>query len=200
MFIVFEGVEGSGKSTQARMLADALRARGLSVVLTREPGGTALGDAIREILLRGPAEMSPLCELFLFCAARAEHVRHVIAPALAQGQVVISDRYEISSVVYQGYAGDVGVPLAERLNAIATEGLHADLTIILDLDPEIGLARNAHPAKSNRIEGKSLDFHRRVREGYLAWAASHPRESLVVDATKQPEEIHREVLARLGLL
>ncbi len=199
-FIVFEGVEGSGKTTQVNMLAEALRSRGLTVVVTHEPGGTPAGEAIRDVLLAHRVDMSPLCELFLFCASRTQHVRDVIAPALRRGQVVISDRYELSSVVYQGYAGDVGVPLAEQLNNIATGGLHPDLTVILDIDPEEGLRRNRANSSADRIEAKDLDFHRRVREGYLVWAASHPRASLVIDATLPPEEIHRQVLRRLGLV
>jgi dTMP kinase len=196
-FIVFEGGEGSGKSTQLRLLAEALRARGAQVVTTQEPGGTAAGAALRVLLLHQPLALSPLAEALLFCAARAQHVLEVIRPALATGKIVLSDRYELSTLVYQGYAGGLWVALAERLNEVATGGLHPDLTVILDLDPEVGLARSSQP--KDRIETRPLDFHRRVREGYLAWARAHPEQCLVLDATRPPEELHAALLRRLGL-
>jgi len=218
-FIVVEGGEGSGKSTQARLLGEALEKLGEEVLLTFEPGDTAAGKAIRTMLLDVPARLTTLTEVFLFCADRAQHVSEVIRPALAAGKIVISDRYETSTWVYQGYAGGVGVEEVEKLNEVATGGLHADLTIILDLDPIVGLARagrlsereqaRARKGKgiarqaalphliSDRLEARELEYHRLVREGYLAWAQAHADVSAVFDATLAPEELHRHILERV---
>jgi len=198
-FIVLEGVEGSGKSTQVRLLAGALARAGQEVVTTFEPGATEAGREIRQTLLGRPIALTPLAEMFLFCADRAQHVHELIRPALEAGKVVISDRYELSTVVYQGYAGEVGVERAEQLNDLATGGLHPDVTVIMDLDPAAGLRRARASEAPDRMERKTLEFHQRVREGFLRWAERHPDASLVVDATQAPEEIHRRILARLGL-
>ncbi|MCX7598777.1 MAG: dTMP kinase, partial [Armatimonadetes bacterium] len=195
-FIVIEGGEGSGKSTQVQLLGEALRRLGEEVVLTFEPGDTPAGKAIRNVLLDTPAGLTGVTELFLFCADRAQHVAEVIRPALAAGKVVVSDRYEVSTWVYQGYAGGIGVEEVERLNELATGGLHADLTIILDIDPVAGLARTGRLSErerkqarrrravvpqaalphliSDRLEARELEYHRLVRDGYLAWAQAHP--------------------------
>lgn len=218
-FIVIEGGEGSGKSTQVQLLGEALRRLGEEVLLTFEPGDTPAGRAIRNVLLDTPAGLTALTELFLFCADRAQHVAEVIRPALAAGKIVISDRYEVSTWVYQGYAGGVGVEEVERLNEVATGGLHADLTIILDIDPVSGLARTGRLSErertqvrrrraiakqaalphliSDRLEARDLEYHRLVREGYLAWAQAHRQASAVFDATLPPEELHRRILDRV---
>lgn len=198
-FIVLEGVEGSGKSTQVRLLADALARAGEVVVTTFEPGATAAGREIRHTLLSVPIALTALAEMLLFCADRAQHVHEVIRPALEAGKVVVSDRYELSTVVYQGYAGEVGVERAEQLNDLATGGLHPDLTVVMDLDPAAGLRRAGALEAPDRMERKALEFHQRVREGFLWWADRHPAAALVVDATEAPEEVHRRILARLGL-
>ncbi|MCD6351810.1 MAG: dTMP kinase [Armatimonadetes bacterium] len=198
-FIVFEGVEGSGKSTQMALLAEALSSRGLEVVTTFEPGATPAGRRIREVLLGRGVPLTPLAEMMLFCADRAQHVHEVVRPALEAGKVVLSDRYEVSTIAYQGYAGGVGVEVAQAMNEVATGGLHADLTLVLDLDPREGLRRKGHPQTWDRMETKAIDFHDRVREGFLRWAERHPEESLVLDATWPAERLHRRVLEHLGL-
>lgn len=227
-FIAFEGVDGSGKSTQVRLLADRLRALGLPVVTTREPGATSAGRRIRKAILKSRVPMSPLAELFAFCADRAEHVAQIIRPALDAGGIVITDRYELSTWAYQGVAGGLGPDLVERMNDVATGGLHADITIVLDLDPAAGLARNRAKAPdldpdamlarnrtmtldlaadlarnrrdgTSRMESRNLAFHQRVREAYLAWAADHPDACLVIDASEPAEAVHRRIASALGL-
>jgi len=198
-FVVFEGVEGSGKSTQVQMLAATLAARGEDVVTTFEPGATKSGAVIRELLLDMPLSLTPMTEMFLFCADRTQHVHEVVRPALDAGKTVLSDRYELSTVVYQGYASAVGVDLAERLNDLATGGLHPDLTVVLDLDPAVGLNRNGAHERRDQIERRTLEFHQRVRRGFLWWAERHPETCLVLDALQPPEVLHEQVLQRLGL-
>ena len=172
-FITFEGIEGSGKTTQARLLIDWLRTRTDQVLHTREPGGTAIGDQIRAILLDPHhEEMAPEAEILLFSAARAQIVQQVMRPRLADGWIVICDRFADSTLAYQGYGH--GLPLDElrQITRFATGGLTPDLTIYLDMDVETGLRRKAQtPAEWNRMEAQGLDFHRRVRAGYLALAA-----------------------------
>jgi dTMP kinase len=193
-FIVFDGVEGCGKSTQARLLAEALEAQGQHVVLTLEPGGTAVGEAIRHCLLN-PAfeEMHELTEAFLFCADRAQHVLEVIRPALEAGSTVISDRYASSTMVYQGFAGGIGPEAIEVLTWYATRGLQPDLLIVLDLDPLVGLRRK-RGEMADRIERKSLDFHRRVREGFVQYAESLGQRAVVIDADRDPAAVTKDVL------
>jgi dTMP kinase len=193
-FIVFDGVEGCGKSTQARLLGEALEAQGFHVVLTLEPGGTAIGEAVRHCLLN-PAfeEMHELTEAFLFCADRAQHVLEVIRPALEAGSVVISDRYASSTMVYQGYAGGIGAEAIEVLNWYATKGLQPDLLIVLDLDPIAGLRRKRGDL-ADRIERKSLDFHQRVREGFIEYAQKLGPRAVVLDADRDPVAVAQDVL------
>ena len=193
-FIVFDGVEGCGKSTQARLLGEALEAQGVPVLLTLEPGGTAIGEAIRHCLLN-PAfdEMHELTETFLFCADRAQHVLEVIRPALEAGRTVISDRFASSTMVYQGLAGGVGAETVEVLNWYATRGLQPDLLIVLDLDPIVGLRRKRGDL-ADRIERKSLDFHRRVREGFIEYAQKQGPRAVVVDADRDPVAVAHDVL------
>jgi len=195
-FIVFEGVDGSGKSTQAFLLTKHLGERKLRVVATREPGGTGVGEQMREILLDpGGEELSPQCELLLYMASRAQHVKRVIRPALESGTNVVCERYNWSSIAYQGYAGGLPVKTIEEIGALATGGLEPDLTILLDLDPELAAGREMAPsgAGADRIEKKGIEFQRKVREGFLELARSHPERSRVVDATRPPKEIHEEI-------
>jgi dTMP kinase len=198
-FLAFEGVEGSGKSTQVRLLADRLRALGLDVVTTFEPGATAVGRILREVVLGSHESMTPLTELFVFCADRAEHVAEVLRPALDAGSVVLTDRYELSTWAYQGVAGEIGPYLVDRMNEIATGGLHPDMTIVLDLDPAAGLARNRRDDDPDRMESKALAFHKRVRDAYLTWASGNPATSIVVDASQPADAVHAAILAALGI-
>lgn len=173
--LVFEGPEGAGKSTQIRRLEARLRAEGFDPVITREPGGTPSADAIRRVILDPELTMTPLTELLLYCASRAEHVASVIAPALAAGRLVVSDRFAAATVAYQGYGRGMELDLIERLNRIATLGIEPDLTLLLDLDPELGLERVAERGNPDRLERADLDFHRRVRSGFQELADRSPR-------------------------
>lgn len=190
MFITFEGPEGGGKSTQIRQLADFLAGEGREVVLTREPGGSVMGPQIRKLLLDSD-EVYPLSELFLFLADRASHVAQLIRPALKRGAVVLCDRYADSTIVYQGYARGGDIEWLRDLNHRATAGLVPDLTVLLDLPPAVGLGRQTD---QDRLDREPLEFHERVRAGFLAEAALHPERYLVIDATQTPEKIFGEIL------
>jgi dTMP kinase len=196
LFITIEGPEGGGKTTQAERLRDHLAARQVRVHLTREPGGTWLGERIREVLLArtgSAAPTDPVTDAFLFNAARRQLVGEVIGPALAVGTTVICGRYADSTLAYQGYGA--GVPLEDlrRLTAIATGGLSPDLTILLDLPVEAGLARKA-PGDVTRFEAEfDLAFHRRVRAGFLALAANEPDRFVVIDATRDVRAVAADV-------
>ena len=198
-FITFEGIEGSGKTTQIRLLMDWLQQRQVRALLTREPGGTGIGEQIRSLLLN-PAntEMTPEAEILLFSAARAQIVRQVIRPRLAEGWVVICDRFADSTLAYQGYGH--GLPLQDLLSItqFATGGLWPDLTVYLDLDVETGLRRKAAtPEEWNRMEAQAVEFHQRVREGYLQLAAQDPERWLVLDATLPVEVIQGQIRERV---
>ncbi len=196
-FITIEGPDGSGKTSQAARLAEALRERGFDVVLTREPGGTALGDRVREIVLtRGREPIAPRADALLFNAARAQHVFEVIDPALAAGRVVVCARYADSTLAYQGYGE--GVPLDElrEIIRIATAGRTPDRTILLDLPVEAGLRRKSPDDHETRFETVfDLGFHERVRAGFLEMARAEPKRWVVVDADRTPDEIFEDVLA-----
>ena len=191
--ITVEGVEGSGKSTQCARLAAHLTARGIEVVLTSEPDGTPLGVRIRSLFeVAGPTP-TPLTQTFLFMAARQEHVTRVIAPALTRGAVVISDRYTDATVAYQGYGQGVDVQTIGELNMLATGGVLPDLTLVLDLDPVVGMRRIRDRAL-DAFEKMDLAFHRRVREGYLEIAHSDKNRVVVLDAGREPEVLHADVV------
>lgn len=181
LFVAFEGGDGAGKSTQAALLVSSLRDRGLDVVQTREPGGTEVGAAIRQLLLEPDSAIDAKAEALLFAADRAQHVAQVIRPALERGAVVVSDRFLASSIAYQGFARDLGPKKIEEISAWATDGLFPDLTILLKVSPEIGLAR----AKDrNRMEAESTEFHLAVTEGFDSYATANPEIFLVLDATE----------------
>ena len=194
-FITLEGPDGSGKTLQARRLADGLRATGLDVVLAREPGGTRLGERIRELLLEPTGRMSPAADVLLFNAARAEHVAEVIEPALAAGRTVVCARYADSTLAYQGYGSRQPLDVLRTVIAFATGGLVPDRTILLDLPAEAGLSRKA-PDDHTRFEAAfDVEFHRRVRAGFLELAAAEPSRWIVVDADREADAVFESVLA-----
>jgi dTMP kinase len=190
--ITFEGVEGAGKTTQIRLLKTAFSDSGFSVFTTREPGGEPAAESIRSILLAPESNISPVGELLLFLAARAQVTANVIRPRLLQDDIVICDRYIDSTVVYQGHARGHDLALVHRLNEFATGGLTPDLTILLDLEPEAGLARQS---EHDRMEAESIAFHRIVRQGFLQEARKNASRFRVIDAARPVEIIHAEVLA-----
>lgn len=194
-FIVFEGGDGSGKSTQARSLLRRLRRRGVKVLRTHEPGGTPLGQSLRRLLKSGEA-MTPISELMLFEAARAQLVQNVIRPFLEQGGVVIADRFTSSTMAYQGYGRGLDRELIERLNREATGGLEPDLTVFLDLPVETALARKSGGDGDN-FDDAPVDFHRRIHRGYSALAAADPGGWLVLDGQRPPEELSRDIWAKV---
>ncbi len=185
MFITFEGPEGAGKSTALAVLAERLREKALQVVTTREPGAGTFGRSIREILLHGE-ELDPKSELLLFLADRANHVSSIIRPALADGKVVLCDRYADSTLVYQSYARGLDEDFARAGNRFATGNLVPDVTLLFDLDPEIGLSRLK---SKDRLDAQPLEFHQKVRKGFLREAASDPKRWKVIDASVQPETV-----------
>lgn len=226
MFITFEGPEGSGKTTQVALLAETIRDAGRRVVTTREPGGVAVAEQLRELVLHG--ELFPETEALLFLAARAEHARAVIRPALEGGAVVLCDRFNDSTLAYQGYGLGLNIERLRLLCDFASAGLHPALTLVLDVPPETGLRRRLGAAKNlgvqmalemevpnqvggaveaaqevNKIENRRLEFHHRVRAGFLAEAERDPQRIRVINATKPVEAVRRaiakEVLPALGL-
>ncbi len=197
-FIVFEGGEGAGKSTQVELLRDALIATGREVLLTREPGGTPIAESIRSLVL-DPANvgLDARAEALLFAAARAEHVSALIRPALERGATVICDRYIDSSIAYQGLGRELGAQRIRELSAWATASLFPDLTIVLDIDPVVGLARAGKANEApDRMESEALTFHEMVRAAFLDAAAQDSDRYLVIDATADVRVIHSQIVAR----
>ena len=203
LFITFEGGEGCGKSTQIAALKARLEAMGKTVVQTREPGGTALGESVRSLLQHDDAGqgMSPEAELLLFAASRAQHVRELIAPAIAQGQIVLSDRFLDSTTVYQGVARAIDSKKVETINQFAIGDTKPDLTILIDLPPEIGLARvhARSDGQLDRMENEAIEFFQAVRQGYLDLAKSEPKRFLVLDGNQSVEELETQIWQRVGV-
>jgi dTMP kinase len=194
LFITLEGPDGSGKSTQARRLADTVTAQGYDVLLTREPGGSPIGDQIRKILFNlNNTGMLPSTEFLLFSASRAQHVHEVIQPHLHKGGVVISDRYFHSSLAYQGYGHELDLHVLKHVTSFATGGLLPDLILLLDLPVEEGLNRRKSEGKWNRLDDYQVEFHQRVRKGYLTMVAEDPDRWVVVDASQPVEIIQNEI-------
>ena len=201
-FITLEGIEGSGKTTQVPSLTECIHELGYDVLVTREPGGSELAEKIRAILLDpGSSALVPLAELFLYLADRAQHVQEVIRPALKAGQVVLCDRYADATVAYQGHARGLGAEMVAELNRYATGGLEPDLTLLFDLPVEIGLARakeridrlESGAPTEDRFEQEAMDFHQRVRDGYLALAGANPIRYEIIDASRTPEQIEQSI-------
>ncbi|MHB1800973.1 MAG: dTMP kinase [Actinomycetes bacterium] len=212
VLIAFEGGEGAGKSTQVRLLADRLTQAGRDVAVTREPGGTQLGRALRRLLLDPSAEgMDPRTEALLYAADRAEHVAAVVRPALARGAVVITDRYVDSSIAYQGAGRGLGTQVVSEVSRWATSGVRANLTVLLDIDPQIGVSRagrapadqadrGAASGVPDRVESEPQAFHRRVRQAFLDRASADPGRYLVLDACQTVERIAELVAAAVDQL
>ena len=198
LFITLEGVEGSGKTTQAAILGDWLRKDGRRVTVTHEPGGTRAGETIRAIFLDPAVSLDVAAELLLVLADRAQHVREKLRPAIAAGEVVISDRYSDSTTAYQGYGRGFDLKLLGELNRLASDAMSPDLTIVLDLPIETGLERTRARAKgtdrgSDRFEGERAEFHRKVRDGFLAIAAAEPARVIVIDADREVATVSKEI-------
>ena len=199
LFITFEGGEGCGKSTQARILWKRLCAQGLPAILLYEPGGTALGDRIKRLVKRRNIyPLSPQAELFLFVASRAQLVAEAILPALQEGKIVICDRFAYSTLVYQGYGRGLDLPATAAMNKLATQGLKPDLAILLDISPEQGLSRKQN--SKDRFELEDLSFHQRVREGYLKTVDSEPDRWLLIDATLPRTTVSQIIWRKVGQL
>ncbi|HEX8566079.1 MAG TPA: dTMP kinase [Pyrinomonadaceae bacterium] len=195
IFLTFEGLDGSGKTTQLRLLADALTAQGFDVVTTREPGGTVLGKRIRALVLEIEDAPAPLAELLLFAADRAQHLETLIRPALSAGKIVISDRYADATAAYQGAGRGFPAEKIRQTIGLATGGFKPDLTLFFDLPTETALARaNSRPEELNRLDKETIDFFDRVRRAYLEIAAAEPERFRVVDARGSIDEIHQKTL------
>lgn len=194
LFIAFEGGDGAGKSTQVKLLASALQEQGHEVVVTREPGGSDVAEHIREVLLNPNHRIDGITEALLFAAARADHVNKVIRPALQRNNIVISDRFVDSSIAYQGVARELGIEKVRDLNLWATDNLVPDLTIVLDVTTDAGLARAQEP---NRMENEGADFHEIVKDAFLTLAKQNPERYFVLSANQTRETIAQEILQQV---
>lgn len=193
IFVTIEGCEGAGKTTQAKLLADYLTTQGYQVLVTREPGGTVIGEKIRKILLdRNHWELAPRVELLLYLASRSQLVSQVIKPALEEGKIVISDRFHHSSLAYQGGARALNMLLVQQINEFATEGVLPDITFLLDLPPEIGMERKGS-YDEDRMEGQGIEFHKKVRLAFLSLASQEPERIVVLDADQPVEQISTSI-------
>lgn len=201
-FITFEGIEGSGKSTQIRILADYLKLRGHEVVSSREPGGTPIGEKIRQVLLTPESKnMQPVTELFLYAAGRCQHVQEVIKPAKMAGKIVLCDRYADATTAYQGAARNIDAKLLKAIHQLATDNLKPDLTVLLDCPVELGLRRieERQPAIPglgglDRFEQEKIEFHEQVRQGYLKIAKAEPKRVRVIDALGDIHTVHEKIV------
>ena len=196
MFITFEGPDGSGKTTQLNGLMPVLEKQGLDVIRTREPGGTEIGDQIRSVIMdMKNKSMTPRAEILLFCASRAQLVEELIRPSLAAGKIILCDRYADSTMAYQGYGHGLDREALGQLLHFATVGLKPDLTLLFDIPSEAGLRRRlSNHEEWNRMDDYALQFHERVRNGYLEMAAAEPDRYVIINADRSKEEIHKEVV------
>lgn len=191
MFIVFEGPEGCGKSTQARLAGDALRQRGVGTVVTREPGGTSLGERLREILLKSTDRIDLRTEILLYMASRAQMVDEVIRPAIDDGKIVLCERFLSSTIVYQGMAGGGNLDAIETIGSFTTDGIEPNLTIVIDIDAETGLNRAGTP---DRVESRGGNYHKKVREGFLTLARKKPERFALINGDQPVEDVHKQVM------
>jgi dTMP kinase len=198
LFLSLDGPDGAGKSTQCRLLADWLRGQGRAVTTCIDPGGTALGGRLRDLLLDHCTRVTPWCEALLFMASRAQLLGEVIQPALEAGHVVISDRYLLSTVVYQGHAGGLDPRQLWEVGRLAAGGIEPNLTLVLDLPPDEGRARRSRPA--DRVESRPADYQTRVREGFRAEAALHPERIRLIDATPPSDAVQEAVRREVAKL
>lgn len=192
LFITLEGADGCGKTTQLNLLKEYLTSRGYEIVVTREPGGKGLGEKLREILLNYDGEVSDRCEAFLYLADRAQNIDTIIKPAINSGKIVLCDRHTDSSLAYQGYGREQNIDNINMLNELAVNGVHPDLTIVFDIDTETSMARVG--AEKDRLESAGIEFHKRVRNGYLEIAKKNPQRIKVVDASQTIEDVQRDVI------
>ncbi|MEW9123687.1 MAG: dTMP kinase [Thermotaleaceae bacterium] len=200
LFITMEGPDGSGKSTQIEKLAHYLKYKGYEVIVTREPGGTRIGEKIRKLILdKENTEMDRVTEALLYAASRAQHVAEVIAPSVQAGKVVICDRFVDSSIVYQGIGRALGIEVVEKINQIAIKNIFPHITFLFKLCPEIGLARKTQQGEKDRLEQETLDFHQRVFEGYQQLEALYPQRIVAIDASKSIEDIHQQMIERVKI-
>jgi dTMP kinase len=198
MLITFEGVEGSGKTTQVELLAAYLQEKGYKVLKTREPGGTALGEALRRILLQKDLHVVPLSELLVFMAVRAQHMEEVIMPALARGEVILCDRFADATHVYQGYGRGVDFGIIATLNRLVTKGVTPNLTVLLDCEVTTGFGRKV--AAKDRFEEEEAAFHERIRRGYIELAKEEPKRFFVIDGKGDVKAIHETIRSRVEQL
>ncbi|SPQ02119.1 Thymidylate kinase [Candidatus Sulfobium mesophilum] len=195
IFISIEGIEGTGKSTQATLLAKYLKEKGYGVTQTAEPGGTRISFRIRELLLSPEStDMEPMTELLLYNAARVQHIKEIVMPALLRGEVVITDRFSDSTMAYQGYGRGIGLDLIDSLDSVATGRLRPHLTILLDIDVETGLMRNRKLQKHDRLELEDISFHEKVRKGFLGMAAREQERIRLVDCSGDIEAVRRNIV------
>lgn len=192
LFITLEGADGCGKTTQLNLLKEYLTSRGYEIVVTREPGGKGLGEKLREILLNYDGEVSDRCEAFLYLADRAQNIDTIIKPAINSGKIVLCDRHTDSSVAYQGYGREQNIDNINMLNELAVNGVHPNLTIVFDIDTETSMERVG--AEKDRLESAGIEFHKRVRNGYLEIAKKNPQRIKVVDASQTIEDVQRDVI------
>ncbi len=197
MFVTFEGGEGAGKSTQVRKLADWCSRQGIPCLVTREPGGTALGRHLRGLLLESQTTVDEQAELLLYAADRAQHVGEVIIPALKRREVVLCDRFTDSTVAYQGYGRQLNLEWIEHLNTMVTRGLSPDLTFWLDIPPELGFTRKDSQAL-DRLELGGIDFHRRIHAGFMALQKAHLARIVAIDGAQAPEEVFAHILEKFS--
>jgi dTMP kinase len=201
MLVTFEGIEGSGKTTQADLLYTFLKKKGYNVIKTREPGGTGFGEALRDVLLRKDMRVFPLAELLVFMAVRAQHMEEVISPALAEGKIVLCDRFVDATYAYQGYGRSIDLGIIETFNRLVTKGVRPNLTILLDCDVDLAFKRkSAAKQQMDRFERESVSFHRKIRDAYLKLSEEDSKRFFVIDPSLGVEGAHRMIREKVESL